>query len=59
MRRRRYEVQGTQVSYPLEEDWETILRTDEPVKATRLVHESEGTFWRRLLEDGHVVLPRV
>ncbi|QKW31429.1 hypothetical protein HUT11_35285 (plasmid) [Streptomyces seoulensis] len=59
MTQKRYEVQGTQISYPLEDHWETILRTDDPVEATRVVHESEGTFWRRLLEDGHVVLPRV
>jgi hypothetical protein len=54
-----YEVQGTQISYPLEADWTTILRTGDAAKATRVVHETEGTFWRRLLQDGVVILPRV
>ncbi len=55
----RYEVQGTRMSYPTEGDWETLTRTDDPVAAVRVVHETEGTFWRRLLEDGQVVLARV
>ena len=54
-----YEVQGTAKASPGEGDWERILSTDDPVEATRAVHESEGTFWRRLLEDGQVVLSRV
>ncbi|MGQ4437935.1 hypothetical protein ACN6LI_003300 [Streptomyces violaceoruber] len=59
MKAARYEVQGTLMSYPREQDWTTVLRTDDPVQATRVVHETEGTFWRRLLEDGRIVLPRV
>lgn len=55
----RYEVHGTVKASPADGDWEPILATDDPVEATRMVHESEGTFWRRLLEDGSVVLPRV
>ncbi|WP_159062666.1 hypothetical protein [Streptomyces caniscabiei] len=47
------------MSYPTEGDWETLTRTDDPVAAVRVVHETEGTFWRRLLEDGQVVLARV
>lgn len=59
MKVKRYEVQGTLKSYPRKQDWTTILRTDDPVQATTVVHETEGTFWRRLLEDGRTVLPRV
>lgn len=55
----RYEVHGTAKASPSDEDWEPVLSTTDPVEATWAVHESEGTFWRRLLEDGHVVLPRV
>ncbi|MGW2739159.1 hypothetical protein ACWC4D_33790 [Streptomyces sp. NPDC001288] len=55
----RYEVQGTPKSYPQDEDWDVLLTTNDPVEATRVVHETEGTFWRQLLEDGQVVLPRV
>lgn len=55
----RCEVQGTPTSHPQESNWETLTRTDDPVEATRVVHETEGTFWRRLLEDGRIVLPRV
>ncbi|KPC73482.1 hypothetical protein ADL27_52170 [Streptomyces sp. NRRL F-6602] len=47
MKVKRYEVQGTLMSYPREQDWTTILRTDDPVRATTVVHETEGTFWRR------------
>jgi hypothetical protein len=55
----RYEVQGTVKASPADGDWVPLLATDDAVEATRVVHESEGTFWRRLLEDGQVVLPRV
>lgn len=55
----RYEVHGTVKASPQDGDWEPLLATDDSVEATRVVHESDGTFWRRLLEDGQVVLPRV
>ncbi|WP_157865007.1 hypothetical protein [Streptomyces prasinopilosus] len=54
-----YQVDGTVRSTPSSNDWEPILTTEDPVEATRVAHESEGTFWRRLLEDGRIVLPRV
>lgn len=54
-----YRVEGTVTSAPKSEDWTLIIATSDPVEATRIVHESEGTFWRRLIEDGQVVLPRV
>lgn len=54
-----YQVDGTIRSQPGPDDWEPILTTEDPVEATRVVHESEGTFWRRLLEDGRIVLSRV
>lgn len=54
-----YQVDGTVRSHPGPDDWEPILTTEDPVEATRTVHESEGTFWRRLSEDGHIVLLRV
>lgn len=54
-----YQVDGTVRSQPGPGDWEPILTTDDPVEATRTAHETEGTFWRRLLEDGQIVLPRV
>ncbi|MGX1632691.1 hypothetical protein ACWGUL_01335 [Streptomyces albidoflavus] len=54
-----YQVDGTVHSRPGPDDWELILKTEDPVEATRIVHESEGTFWRRLSEDGEIVLPRV
>ena len=59
MSRGQYEVQGTRMSHPTDGDWETLTRTNDPVAAVRAVHETEGTFWRRLLEDGQVVLARV
>ena len=40
-------------------DWQLLLETDDPVEATDLAHESEGTFWRRLTEDDQIVLARV
>ncbi|MFF8910543.1 hypothetical protein [Streptomyces olivaceoviridis] len=55
----RYEVYGTVKASPADGDWETLLATDDAVEATQVMHESEGTFWRRLLEDGQVVLPCV
>lgn len=54
-----YQVDGTVRSHPGPNDWEPTLNTEDPVEATRVVHETEGTFWRRLSEDGKVVLPRV
>lgn len=54
-----YQVYGTTQAHPRDEDWDLLLKTTDPVEATRLAHESEGTFWRRLTEDGKVVLPRV
>lgn len=54
-----YQVDGTTRSHPGPDDWEPVLTTEDPVEATRVVHETEGTFWRRLTEDGQVVLPRV
>ncbi|MFE3577827.1 hypothetical protein [Streptomyces vinaceus] len=50
---------GTTKSGPCEADWELLLETADPVEATALAHESEGTFWRRLTEDGQIVLARV
>ncbi|MFJ3984470.1 hypothetical protein [Streptomyces fungicidicus] len=54
-----YQVDGTVRSKPGPDDWEPILTTEDSVEATRVAHETEGTFWRRLSEDGRVVLPRV
>ncbi|MEU5756773.1 hypothetical protein [Streptomyces sp. NPDC047829] len=54
-----YQVHGTIRSHPAPQDWEPILTTKDLVEATRVVHETEGTFWRRLLEDGQAMLPRV
>ncbi len=54
-----YQVDGTVRARPGPDDWVTILVADDPVAATRVVHETEGTFWRRLSEDGEVILPRV
>ncbi|MEU9218891.1 hypothetical protein AB0D47_20345 [Streptomyces sp. NPDC048376] len=54
-----YQVDGATRSHPGPDDWQPILVTDDPVEATRVVHETEGTFWRRLTEDGAIVLPRV
>ncbi len=54
-----YQVDGTVRSHPGPHDWEPILTTDDPVEATHAAHETEGTFWRRLLEDGQIVLTRV
>ena len=53
-----YEVQGTGEASPSGDSWDLIVTTDDPVKAVRVLHETEGTFWRRLLEDGRVVIPR-
>ncbi|WP_158819088.1 MULTISPECIES: hypothetical protein [Streptomyces] len=55
----RYEVHGTDEASPTDDDWYPLAQTDDPVEATALVHQTEGTFWRRLTEDGQVVLPRV
>lgn len=54
-----YRVLGTGKASPAEGDWQLILKTTDAAEATRVVHESEGTFWRRLTENGHVVLDRV
>lgn len=54
-----YQVEGTVRSHPNNDDWTPILTTEDPAEATRVVHESEGTFWRRLSEDGQIVLARV
>ncbi|MFI1441808.1 hypothetical protein [Streptomyces fructofermentans] len=54
-----YRVYGTAKGSPGDEDWELILETSDVVEATRSVHESEGTFWRRLTEDDQIVLARV
>jgi len=54
-----YRVYGTAKSYPSEGDWVLLLETADAVEATTAAHESEGTFWRRLTEDGQVVLARV
>lgn len=54
-----YRVYGTGSAYPRDGDWQLILETEDPVEATTAVHETDGTFWRRLTEDGQVVLPRV
>lgn len=54
-----YQVDGTTRSHPRPGNWQPILVTEDPVEATRVAHETEGTFWRRLLEDGQIVLPRV
>lgn len=54
-----YRVYGTGKASPGEGDWDLLLETADVVDATAAVHESEGTFWRRLVEDGQVVLSRV
>ncbi|WP_405548712.1 hypothetical protein [Streptomyces microflavus] len=54
-----YRVYGTAKASPVDADWELLAETPDAVVATQLAHQSEGTFWRRLTEDGHVVLDRV
>ncbi|WP_159040031.1 hypothetical protein [Streptomyces sp. XY533] len=54
-----YRVYGTTKSHPSDADWVLLLETADPVEATALAHESEGTFWRRLTEDGQIVLARI
>ncbi|MEV3996764.1 hypothetical protein AB0K62_13940 [Streptomyces halstedii] len=54
-----YRVYGTAKASPADADWELLVETPDAVVATKMTHESEGTFWRRLTEDGHVVLDRV
>jgi hypothetical protein len=54
-----YHVYGTTKSSPADADWTLLLETADPVEATMVAHESEGTFWRRLTEDGQIVLARV
>jgi len=54
-----YRVYGTGKASPGDGDWELLLETGDAVDATTAVHDSEGTFWRRLTEDGRVVLARV
>lgn len=45
-----FAVFGTVKATPGGKDWELIAETTDPVEATRTVHETEGTFWRRLLQ---------
>ncbi|MEU2358608.1 hypothetical protein ABZ599_37550 [Streptomyces misionensis] len=54
-----YQVWGTVKARPADDDWQLIMETEDPVEATHVAHESEGTFWRRLTEDGQAVLARV
>ncbi|MFC5220444.1 hypothetical protein [Streptomyces coerulescens] len=54
-----YRVYGTVRAHPRDEDWQLILETEDAVEATAAVHETEGTFWRRLAEDDEIVLDRV
>ncbi|MFI5985023.1 hypothetical protein ACIBEA_29680 [Streptomyces sp. NPDC051555] len=54
-----YRVYGTTKAHPSDADWTLLLESADPVEATALAHESEGTFWRRLTEDGQIVLTRV
>ncbi|WP_405461749.1 hypothetical protein OG786_29665 [Streptomyces sp. NBC_00101] len=54
-----YAVFGTVKALPRDDDWELITETADPVEATSVAHETEGTFWRRLTEDGQIVLDRV
>lgn len=54
-----YRVYGTTTASPRPDDWYLICETTDPVEATSVVHESEGTFWRRLTEDDAIVLDRV
>lgn len=54
-----YRVYGTVKATPSESDWELLAETSDPIHATRTVHESEGTFWRRLTEDDQIVLDKV
>ncbi|MFE9913469.1 hypothetical protein [Streptomyces clavifer] len=54
-----YAVFGTVKAAPSDDDWELIVETADPVEAVSIVHETEGTFWRRLTEDGQIVLGRV
>ena len=54
-----YGVYGTGKASPGDGDWELLLETADAAEATAAAHESEGTFWRRLTEDGQVVLGRV
>lgn len=54
-----YRVYGTTKGSPGSDDWELLLETTDPVEAMTAVHQSEGTFWRRLIEGDAVVLDRV
>lgn len=55
----RYRVYGTCVGKPKDDDWFLLLETTDAVEAVAEVHETDGTFWRRLVEDGQIVLDRV
>lgn len=54
-----YRVYGTTKASPTESDWELLVETSDAVQAVTAAHETEGTFWRCLTEDGCVVLDRV
>lgn len=40
---------------PFDTDWELLIGKPDAA----VVHESEDTFWRRLMEDGYLVLDQV
>lgn len=54
-----YRVYGTTRSRPQESDWELLQETCDAYEATKTAHESEGTFWRRLTQDGQIILDRI
>lgn len=54
-----YRVYGTCAGKPNDADWFLLLSTTDAVEAVSAVHETDGTFWRRLTEDGQIVLDRV
>lgn len=55
----RYRVYGTCVGKPKDADWFLLLETTDAVEAVDAVHDTDGTFWRRLTEDGQIVLDHV
>jgi hypothetical protein len=54
-----YRVFGATTASPCDKDWQLLTETSDPVAATMAAHDTEGTFWRRLTEDDHIVLDRV
>lgn len=51
-----YRVEGQQSSRA---PWTLVFETADPVDAMECAHEIEGYFWRRVFEDGRLVIDRM